>query len=219
MIGAFIFQKIKQNSIIQSLLISIAAGLIVTLITTMLGSLFGNPLECARDIGIQMGIIRAPEPTPTPTPEPTPYVEPTFIQRTSEQFNYTIDVPSNFTYEGAAEQDSEDDFNLTSPDKRTNIVFIARAADELPEIFTIEDFRNAYSGTILYEDDRIENDGWYVISAKTPDGFFRYRKCIYTDGVARMYTFSFPTDQEDIYLKEFDYVSRIEKSFTKLHHD
>lgn len=78
---------------------------------------------------------------------------------------------------------------------------------------------DTYSTTPIYNEGDLERDEWYAISAKSADGYFHYRKCIYTDGIARMYTFSFPTDQEDIYLKLFDYVSRLEHSFKQLYHN
>ena len=90
-----------------------------------------------------IGDCAEPEPTSTPTPIPTPtvYVEPTFEKRTSETFNYTIDCPSNFELEGSLQQDTENDFNLTSEDRRATLNFIARYVDdELPDLFVIDTF-------------------------------------------------------------------------------
>lgn len=148
----------------------------------------------------------------------TPYTEPAFNNRSSEQFNYTIDYPSDFVIEGGKGQDTEDDFNLSSPDRKATLNFTARIIDgTLPDKFTIANFRKTYAGTEMYCDDQLESDGWYVVSTKAADGAFHYRKCIFTDGIVRMYTFSFPTEQEDVYLLNYDYVSHIEESFRKLY--
>ena len=101
-------------------------------------------------------------------------------------------------------------------EKRTSETF--NYTIDCPSNFELEGSlqQDTENGTELYRDDQLENDGWYVISSKTADGYFHYRKCIFTNGIARMYTFSFPTDQEDIYLKNYDYVTHIENSFRKL---
>lgn len=219
-----LYGKTKENPIIKYITIPIIVTLICAFIACCLGLRFGNPVIAINDFLTTMGIIETPtpttEPTPAPTPTPTPivYVEPTFEKRSSEKFNYTIDYPSNFVLEGSPEQDTEDDFNFSSEDRKATLNLIARyVGNKLPDLFTIDTFRNTYRGTELYRDDQLEDDGWYVVSTKTTDGYFHYRKCIFTDGIVRMYTFSFPTDQEDIYLTNYDYVTHIENSFRKLH--
>ena len=184
-------KKIRDNRIVLYIVIPLLIGIVLLLGQWCFRYNFENPINVIDNTLIDWGLAE-PEPTSTPTPIPTPtvYVEPTFEKRTSETFNYTIDCPSNFE---------------------------ARYVDdELPDLFVIDTFRRTYGGTELYRDDQLENDGWYVISSKTADGYFHYRKCIFTNGIARMYTFSFPTDQEDIYLKNYDYVTHIENSFRKL---
>lgn len=211
-------KKIRDNRIVLYIVIPLLIGIVLLLGQWCFRYNFENPINVIDNTLIDWGLAE-PEPTSTPTPIPTPtvYVEPTFEKRTSETFNYTIECPSNFELEGSLQQDTENDFNLTSEDRRATLNFIARYVDdELPDLFVIDTFRRTYGGTELYRDDQLENDGWYVISSKTADGYFHYRKCIFTNGIARMYTFSFPTDQEDIYLKNYDYVTHIENSFRKL---
>lgn len=143
---------------------------------------------------------------------------PTFVPRISNQFNYMIDYPSDFITEGSLEQESEDDFDLRSADRKATLRFTARiVGDELPYIYTIDYFRRTYSGIELYTDNQLEADGWYVVSTKSADGFYHYRKCIYSDGIVRLFTFSFPIEQEDRYLSNYDYVTHIEQSFKKLY--
>lgn len=143
---------------------------------------------------------------------------PTFVLRTSNQFNYMIDCPSDFITEGSLEQESEDDFDLRSADRKATLRFTARiVGDELPYIYTIDHFRRIYLGIELYADNQLEADGWYVVSIKSADGFYHYRKCIYSDGIVRLFTFSFPIEQEDRYLSNYDYVTHIEQSFKKLY--
>lgn len=205
-------KKTRDNKIVLYMVIPLLLGITLLFIQWCFRYNCENPIEVIDNKLIEWGWAE-PEPTPTPTM----YVKPTFEQRTSEKFDYTIDYPSNFVLEGGADQDTEDDFNLASEDRRATLNFIARyVGDELPDLFTIDTFRRTYSGTELYRDDQLDNDGWYVVSSKTADGNFHYRKCIFTNGVVRMYTFSFPTDQEDIYLTNYDYVKHIENSFRKL---
>lgn len=143
---------------------------------------------------------------------------PTFIPRVSNQFNYKIDCPSDFITEGSHEQESEDDFDLRSSDRKATLRFTARiVGDELPYIYTVDYFRKIYSGIELYTDNQLEEDGWYVTSTKSADGFYHYRKCIYSAGIVRLFTFSFPVEQEEKYLSNYDYVSHIEQSFRKLY--
>ncbi|NDO18103.1 hypothetical protein FMM68_00255 [Lachnospiraceae bacterium MD329] len=212
------YHKTKGNPIIEKVTIPIIIALTCAFLVCCAGLKLGDPVTFIS------GLLNINTPSPMPsqapstlTPTPVIYTEPTFEKRTSEKFNYTIDCPSNFVLEGGLDQDEEDDFNLTSADREATLNFTARYIDgELPDKFTIDTFRRTYGGTELYREDLLERDGWYVISTKTFDGYYHYRKCIFTNGIVRMYTFSFPTDQEDIYLTNYDYVSHIENSFIKL---
>lgn len=195
---------IKSKNKIRKGIIALIVSLVLAVIAYYIGSLQEPPI---------------PDSTIIPTEEPTLtlYVDPTFTQRTSVAFNYQIDIPSHFIYEGTDGEEHEEDFHYTSPDKRTDIVFMARVVgDELPNIFSMNYFKDLYGDTVTYEDNQLANDGWYAIEAKS-SGMYHYRKCIFTNGIARMYTFSYPLDQEDIYLYGYNYVTRIENSFKQLH--
>ncbi len=199
----FLLNKGKRKNIISEICVSIIAGILVQMITTTED--FPRPKQ-PENTEMPIEVVGVQK-----------FVEPTFIKRSSEKFNYIIDCPSDFVFEGALEHDTEDDFNLASPDHKATLNFTARITNgTLPDKFTIDYFRRIYAGTELYSDDQMESDGWYAISTKAADGYYHYRKCIFTDGTVRMYTFSFPIEQEEIYLLNYDYVSHIEKSFRKI---
>lgn len=211
------YKRTSESNVVIKVVLPVLISLLVALLIFFLTMQFGNPVQFIEKVGHYFGMDLG-QPTPTPEMTSNPYVDPTFKQRTSKEFNYTIEVPSHFTHEGAEGQDTEYDFNLTSPDKRANIVFTARRIEgELPTVFTKKYFMDTYSTTPIYSAGDIERDGWYAVSVKSADGYVHYRKCIFTNNIVRMFTFSFPTDQEDIYIHAFDYTTYIERSFKQLY--
>ena len=124
-------KKIRDNRIVLYIVIPLLIGIVLLLGQWCFRYNFENPINVIDNTLIDWGLAE-PEPTSTPTPIPTPtvYVEPTFEKRTSETFNYTIDCPSNFELEGSLQQDTENDFNLTSEDRRATLNFIARYVDD-----------------------------------------------------------------------------------------
>lgn len=143
--------KKAQKSVVVS---AIIVEIVLTLgVVDYIKYLIGEPAVVIERILNWTGLADSAETTATP------YIEPTFNNRSSEQFNYTIDCPSNFVIEGGKGQDTEDDFNLSSPDRKATLNFTARIIDgTLPDKFTIANFRKTYAGTEMYCDDQLESD-------------------------------------------------------------
>ncbi|MBQ2664834.1 MAG: hypothetical protein IJI39_07135 [Clostridia bacterium] len=206
-----LYKKRERKKMVRDIILALFIEAIVTLVSNF------NVLYTSLKTDVTSNI----DVTSAPTTEVLASADdelPTFVPRVSNQFNYTIDCPSNFITEGSYEQETEDDFDLRSADRKATLRFTARiVGDELPYIYTIDYFRKTYSGIELYADNQLDEDGWYVASTKSADGFYHYRKCIYSGGIVRLFTFSFPIEQEEKYLSNYDYVSRIEQSFKKLY--